>query len=111
MTGSERRGEKRVAPSFEINAFDAASEQLVGRVANLSITGMLLVGDTAIAEESVVKLRLVSSDSNYKVIDVEVEGLWCDSQEGGSVWSGVQFATLNPAAIVSVAHLIAAFES
>jgi hypothetical protein len=87
-----RRRRRRVAEAIEV--IDAMTDVVVGRIGNLSETGMLLIASAPLREDALYQLRFRLRDPDGSVRDYEFGAhlLWID-QAGGSglAWVGLRF--------------------
>ena len=109
MSESERRRDRRVATHLNILASNACTGEKLGSLANLSVSGFLLVGQKSLPVEQTLAIVLQPSDPALDSLTVDVDCLWVDQHTGGAVWSGAQFVNVSPSQIIAIAELVAAF--
>jgi hypothetical protein len=88
-----RRSKRRRAPET-IEVFDVMSEQVVGRVGNLSETGMLALTTVELMDDALYQLRFKLIDRNGRPCPIEVGAhqLWSDAANvDGHFWTGFRF--------------------
>ena len=92
---SELRRRRRWHVAEAIEVVDAMSDEVIGRIGNLSETGMLLIASVPLREEALYQIRFRLPDAAAGALhDYEVGAhlLWID-QAGGSglAWVGLRF--------------------
>lgn len=70
MAGIERREQFRARSSCLLNVWCVETQTLLGRVANLSLGGMMLIGRDAIAESAIVRVRLEAVPASSSASEV-----------------------------------------
>lgn len=93
MTEEYRRSRRRKV-SDTILVTDAMSERVVGRVGNLSETGLLLIGSEPMIEDALyqLKFQLREADGGQRAYEIGVHMLWRDEAgPTGLAWSGFRF--------------------
>lgn len=96
---SESRRAKRKAASEAIEVFDTMTELSVGRVGNLSESGMMLMASAPLAEDALYQFRftLGGSQLRTRTLEVGVHQLWSEpSHVPGQFWSGFRFIDIAP---------------
>ena len=94
-----RRAQRRDAHEA-ISVVDAMTEKTVGRVGNVSESGMLLVLNAALKEDALYQLRFDLIDAAGRATPVEVGAhlLWIGSAHTpGQSWAGLRFLTIGDA--------------
>lgn len=77
---------------------DQMRECVVGRLGNVSETGMLMLASMPLREDALYQLRfpLPLSDGRQQAIDVGVHLLWSEpAHVPGQSWTGFRFLTLS----------------
>jgi hypothetical protein len=77
---------------------DQMRECVVGRLGNVSETGMLMLASTPLREDALYQLRfpLPMGDGRHEAIDVGVHLLWSEpAHVPGQSWTGFRFLTLS----------------
>ena len=77
---------------------DQLAERVVGRVGNVSETGMLMLASAALRDDALYQLRfpLPLADGRSEWIDVGVHLLWSEPAHApGQSWAGFRFLTLS----------------
>jgi len=99
MMSEARRAQRRDAHEA-ISVVDAMTEKTVGRVGNISESGMLLVVNAALQEDALYQLRFDLIDAAGRATPVEVGAhlLWIGSAHTpGQSWAGLRFLTIGDA--------------
>lgn len=92
-----RRAKRR--KSGEIDVTDTMTGQVIGKVSNLSETGMLLILSHALTSDALYQLRftLVSDSGERSSVNVGAHELWSDEAAApGQVWTGFRFIDVSP---------------
>ncbi|MGG6345431.1 PilZ domain-containing protein [Stenotrophomonas indicatrix] len=77
---------------------DQMRDSVVGRLGNVSETGMLMLASAALRDDALYQLRfpLPSADGRSELIDVGVHLLWSEPAHApGQSWAGFRFLTLS----------------
>ena len=77
---------------------DQMRESVVGRLGNVSETGMLMLASTPLREDALYQFRfpLPIGDGRHEAIDVGVHLLWSEPAHApGQNWTGFRFLTLS----------------
>lgn len=96
MMSEARRAQRRDAHEA-MTVVDAMTEKAVGRVGNVSESGMLLVVNAALHEDAIYQLRFDLVDAAGRATPVEVGAhlLWIGSAHTpGQSWAGLRFLTI-----------------
>ncbi|MCD9027104.1 PilZ domain-containing protein [Luteimonas sp. BDR2-5] len=93
-----RRARRRKASDL-IQVTDVMAERIVGRIGNLSETGMLLIATEPLVEDALYQLAFVLPDAaGTTPVEVGAHLLWRDDAAlSGSVWAGFRFIATTPA--------------
>ncbi len=97
MNDDESRRGRRREPGDIIPVVDAMTDRTVGKLGNLSETGMLLVASVPLVEDALYQFRfnLGGSRDPAAVIEVGAHLLWQDhTSVPGQTWTGFRFITL-----------------
>lgn len=92
-----RRARRRKVSN--INVVDTMTGQVIGKLSNLSETGMLLVLDEPVPSDALFQLRFALPVDNGpgRVCDVGAHELWSDEAAApGHVWTGYRFIDVGP---------------
>lgn len=92
---SRRKRRREVADTIDV--VDSMTEMVVGRVGNLSESGMLLIASTPLTHDALYQLRftLPASGGSPQPMEVGAHLLWQDaSSVPGHVWTGFRFITV-----------------
>lgn len=99
MMTEARRAQRREVHEA-ISVIDAMTEKIVGRVGNVSESGMLLVVSAALHEDALYQLRFDLMDAVGRATPVEVGAhvMWIGSANTpGQDWAGLRFLTIGDA--------------
>ncbi|MBB1473680.1 MULTISPECIES: PilZ domain-containing protein [unclassified Luteimonas] len=93
MINEFRRAKRRKAPDT-ILVMDAMTERVVGRIGNLSETGMLLLANEALVDDALYQFRfaLPTPEGADASVEVGAHLLWRDQASApGQAWTGFRF--------------------
>lgn len=96
---NEFRRARRRKVSDTILVTDAMTDSVVGRISNLSETGMLLITSVPLVEDALYQLRFHLHDARGRVSQFEVGThlLWSDDASApGQAWTGLRFIAVPP---------------
>jgi hypothetical protein len=98
MNESRRAKRRPIAQAIEV--IDAMTESPMGRLGNLSQTGMLLISEKRVCEDALfqVSFALPDGSGRQRQLQIGVQHLWCE--EGavpGQAWCGFRFIDIAPA--------------
>lgn len=87
-----RRARRRKAPDT-ILVTDTMTERVVGRIGNLSQTGLLLIASEALTDDALYQFRFVLPGEGETItVDVGAHLLWLDTASApGQSWAGFRF--------------------
>ncbi|MGH8084355.1 MAG: PilZ domain-containing protein [Lysobacter sp.] len=91
-----RRKPRRRVPDT-VSVVDSMTGQVVGRLGNISETGMLLIASTPLVDDGLYQLRFELADHGGRPLAVEIGGhvLWHDDASApGQSWCGLRFINL-----------------
>ncbi|MEO6172545.1 MAG: PilZ domain-containing protein [Arenimonas sp.] len=91
---TEYRRARRRKVGYNIEVYDTMTDEVIGRLSNLSETGMLMVSHKAIANDALFQLRvsLPNQMGVMKPIDIGAHELWSDEATApGQTWIGFRF--------------------
>ena len=83
----------------DIDVIDTMTGQPVGKLSNLSETGMLMILGQPIISDALFQLRftLTSENGSNRNVDVGAHELWSDDAAApGQVWTGFRFIDVGP---------------
>lgn len=92
-----RRAPRRQVSDL-IPVTDQMRDSVVGRLGNVSETGMLMLASATLRDDALYQLRfpLPSADGRSELIDVGVHLLWSEPAHApGQSWAGFRFLTLS----------------
>ncbi|CTP91811.1 PilZ domain-containing protein [Xanthomonas graminis] len=98
MITEARRAPRRQVPDM-VPVLDMMQDAVVGRLGNVSESGMLLLACVPLHEDALYQLRFAMPQAGREVqIDVGVHLLWSErAQAPGQAWAGFRFLTISPA--------------
>ena len=92
-----RRAKRRKVGNIDV--LDTMTGMLIGKLSNLSETGMLLILGEPITSDALFQLRFTLNDEAGKSRQVEIGAheLWSDEAAApGQVWTGFRFIDMAP---------------
>ncbi|HEU0154355.1 MAG TPA: PilZ domain-containing protein [Arenimonas sp.] len=92
-----RRAKRRKVGNIDV--LDTMTGELIGKLSNLSETGMLLILGQAVTSDALFQLRFTLADDAGRSRQVEVGAheLWSDEAAApGQVWTGFRFIDVAP---------------
>lgn len=98
MTDEFRRARRQSTPDH-IDVIDTMTEHVIGRLGNLSETGMLVISGGSLVEDGLYQLRFqLPTDHGDEMVEVGAHLLWQNlANTPGQAWSGFRFITLTDA--------------
>lgn len=96
MINDTRRAERRSVHE-SVAVIDTMTEQAIGRLGNISESGMLLVASAPLQEDALYQLRFDITDGMGRALPIEVGAqlLWFGSANTpGQSWAGLRFLTI-----------------
>ena len=96
---SEFRRAKRRKVAYNIEILDVMTEEVVGRLSNLSETGMLVIARHRLANDALFQFRMRLPDPTgvERTVDIGAHELWSDEAAApGQVWTGFRFIDIGP---------------
>jgi hypothetical protein len=96
---SEFRRAKRRKVGYNVEIIDLMTEDVIGRLSNLSETGMLVIARQRLANDALYQLRLRLPDAGgvERTIDFGAHELWADDAAApGQIWTGFRFIDIAP---------------
>lgn len=96
MSNDSRRTQRRNVHE-PVMVVDTMSEQIIGRLGNISESGMLLVANAPLVEDALYQLRFEIADPSGRTvaIDVGTHLIWVGSANTpGQSWAGLRFLTI-----------------
>ena len=97
MNTPETRRAPRMQVPVSVPVTDQMRGEVIGRLGNISETGMLLIASEALTEDALYQLRfpIPSGHGGELPIDVGVHLLWREAAHApGHYWAGFRFLTL-----------------
>ena len=92
-----RRAKRRKGGN--ISVVDTMTARVIGKMSNLSETGMLLILGEPVLSDALFQLRFTLTDpeGNSRSVDVGAHELWSDEAAApGQVWTGFRFIDVGP---------------
>jgi hypothetical protein len=83
----------------DIDVVDTMTGQVIGKLSNLSETGMLLILGEPLISDALFQLRFALSldTGTSRTVDVGAHELWSDEAAApGQVWTGFRFIDVGP---------------
>ncbi|KAF1722970.1 PilZ domain-containing protein [Pseudoxanthomonas wuyuanensis] len=99
-----RRARRRSVPE-PVAVLDTMTEQIIGRLGNVSESGMLLVASSPVVDDGLYQLRFHIHDSRGREIPIEVGAhvLWsAQANTPGQSFAGLRFLTIDPAPLAAL---------
>lgn len=97
MINETRRAPRRQVPEVVL-VQDQMTEATIGRLGNVSESGMLLIAAVELSDDALYQLRFPISDQSGREqqIDVGVHLLWSEQANApGQYWAGFRFLTIS----------------
>ena len=97
----EKRGVPRTTADSTVLAFDLNNGRQLGRVANLSPEGMMLICPQPVEKHLVLQLELMLETPlrGHRGLECGVESLWhSEAGESGRYWVGFRIIDISPEA-------------
>ncbi|MHB8912338.1 MAG: PilZ domain-containing protein [Lysobacter sp.] len=84
---------RKIAETIQV--VDTMTDNVIGRLGNLSETGMLVITSMPLVDDALYQLRFSLHDTTSVPIEVGVHLLWQDTASAsGQTWTGFRFITL-----------------
>ena len=99
QANTEYRRAKRKRASEAIDVVDTMTEQVVGRIGNISETGMMMLATSALMDDALFQFRFTLPDGTTRGRSIEVGShqLWSDAANvPGQFWAGFRFIDISP---------------
>ena len=97
---AEYRRAKRKRAQETIDVIDTMTEQVVGRIGNVSETGMMMLATVHLMDDALFQLRFSLPDmitGRGRAIEIGSHQLWSDAANvPGQFWAGFRFIDLSP---------------
>ncbi len=101
----ERRSAPRKPTTIPIEVIDSITGENIGRIGNLSRTGMMLICHHPLRDDALyqIRFRLPRSQGNQDEIETGVHTMWTDqAATNGYQWSGLRIISISGAAAASL---------
>lgn len=102
---NDYRRAKRRKVTFVIDVVDCMQDEVIGRIANLSESGILIVANRRVNPDALYQLRfqLDEGDGLGSTVEVGAHELWADEAAApGQVWTGFRFIDLAPKDLAAI---------
>lgn len=109
MINESRRSQRRNVHESVV-VIDTMTEQVIGRIGNISESGMLLVASAPLCEDALYQLRFEIIDRTGRVVSIDVGAhlIWLGSANTpGQSWAGLRFLTLEESQLAVLRQWIA----
>jgi hypothetical protein len=109
MINESRRSQRRNVHESVI-VIDTMTEQPIGRVGNISESGMLLVASAPLCEDALYQLRFEIVDRTGRVVAIDAGAhlIWLGSANTpGQGWAGLRFLTIEESQLAVLRQWIA----
>ena len=109
MSSDSRRAHRRNVHE-SVMVIDTMIEQVIGRLGNISESGMLLVANAPLVEDALYQLRfeIIDRAGRTVAIDVGAHLVWLGSANTpGQSWAGLRFLTIEESQLAILRHWIA----
>ena len=96
---NEYRRKRRRNPDSMVEVHDVMTEALVGRIGNISETGMLIHADITLVDDALYQFRfaLHDADGGKHAYEVGAHHRWSDAAgTPGQFWTGIRFIDVSP---------------
>ena len=96
---AEYRRAKRKRAAEAIDGVDTMTEQVVGRIGNISETGMMMLATAQMMDDALFQFRFALPDGSTRGRGIEVGShqLWSDAANvPGQFWAGFRFIDISP---------------
>lgn len=96
---TEYRRAKRRKVGFDVDVTDTMTGHVIGKLSNLSETGMLLILGEALNSDALFQLRFTLNDGagHSRAVELGAHELWSDEAAApGQVWTGFRFIDMAP---------------
>ena len=96
MSVNHRRARRRRAQET-IEVVDTMTEMVVGRIGNISESGMMLLANVHLMDDALFQLRFALPDGRGRSIEIGSHQLWSDAaSQPGQFWAGFRFIDISP---------------
>ena len=109
MSNDSRRTQRRNVHE-PVMVVDNMTEQVIGRLGNISESGMLLVANAPLVEDALYQLRFEITERSGRAtaIDVGAHLIWVGSAHTpGQSWAGLRFLTIEESQLAVLRQWIA----
>ena len=109
MSNDSRRTQRRNVHE-PVMVVDTMSEQIIGRLGNISESGMLLVANAPLVEDALYQLRFEIADPAGRAVAIDVGAhlIWVgNANTPGQSWAGLRFLTIEESQLAILRQWIA----
>lgn len=106
----ERRSAQRKPANAPIEVVDSISGENIGRIGNLSRTGIMLICHRPLRDNALYQLRFRLADKHGAAAEIEtgVHTMWTEqAATNGYQWSGLRIISISSAAATLLDHWLA----
>lgn len=106
QTQEQRRSGRKLADGL-ILVTDAIRDEPIGRIGNLSPSGLMLIGPKSLRSDSLYQLRfqLPSPDGRLHTVEIGMHEQWTEKAAvPGQHWSGLRFIDISEADAEALKH-------
>ncbi len=110
---NEYRRSPRKPAFVNIPVMNTMTDEVIGRIGNLSSDGMLMVCESEIPDNALFQLafELVNGDGKTQTISVGVQEMWSETANvPGQFWAGFHFIDISDANLDAVETWLGEFE-
>lgn len=94
---TDYRRAKRKRAQEAIDVIDTMTEQVVGRIGNISETGMMMLATSQLMDDALFQFRFTLPDTGRRSVEVGSHQLWSDAANvPGQFWAGFRFIDVSP---------------
>lgn len=105
------RGLERHGINGDVDVYDSLRDVYLGRLVNIHVQGLMIMGDIAVEEDKLYKLdlHLPTAIHSHTSIHLGVDCLWArNADHNGKHWAGFTIIDLSPQASEDIQLLIQA---
>lgn len=108
MINESRRAERRNV-NESVSVLDTMTDHVIGRLGNISESGMLLVANTTLLDDALYQLRFEVPDRNGRPVTINVGAhlVWVgNANTPGQSWAGLRFLTIDEGPLATLRQWI-----
>ncbi|MCW8880703.1 MAG: PilZ domain-containing protein [Sedimenticola sp.] len=106
---SDKRSQPRKVCDTRIDILDAESDQVIGNLVNISMSGFMMITNQSLPENYVFQFKIAfeTEQAGAHVIQVGAESLWVQEVEGSAQrWMGFHIIDISESDLEIIAALI-----